>query len=161
MTTYAEARTLFVSLRLVIAMILLGMCVPAFAALGGDLDSIEADRAQMKAQTTVTQSSNYAVHEMKSDLGTVVREYVTSDGRVFAVSWHGTSMPNMKQILGSYFQQYTAGAEAARAARPGRRPLNIQQPGLVVQNSGHIHAYTGRAYDPGLLPTGVTANAIQ
>lgn len=141
--------------------IFLTPAMPAFAALGGNLSSVESDRAQMKAQVNITQAGPYSVHEIKSDLKTVVREYVASDGRVFAVAWSGPFMPDMRQILGTYFQQYSAGAQTVRSSRPGRHPFNLQTPGLVVQNSGHMRAYVGRAYDPGLLPSGVTADAIR
>ena len=144
-----------------IVFFLLGVCLPALAALGGDVSSVEADRAKMKAEISVTQSDAYAVHEIKTPTRMVVREYVSSDGRVFGVAWQGPFMPDMKQILGTYFQQYSTAAREAKAGRPGRRPVEIQQPGLVVESSGHMHSYSGRAYDPGLVPSGVTANAIR
>jgi len=141
--------------------VMLGFCLPAVAALGGDVSSVEADRAKMKAEISVKQADAYAVHEMKASAGTLVREYVSQEGRVFGVAWQGSFIPDMKQILGTYYQQYAAAAKAARAARRGRGPLNIQQPGLVFENSGHMHSYSGRAYDPGLLPSGVTPDAIR
>jgi len=131
------------------------------AALGGDASSVETDRAKMKAEVSVTQSDAYAVHEIKAPTRMVVREYVSGDGRVFGVAWQGPFMPDMKQILGTYFQQYSAAAREVRAGRPGRRPLDIQQPGLVVESSGHMHSYSGRAYDPGLVPSGVMPDAIR
>jgi hypothetical protein len=117
---------------------------PAFASLGGNLSSVETDGAQMKAQT-----------------GTVVREYVSPEGRVFGVTWQGPFIPSMQQLLGTYFKQYTAGVKAQHDAGPGRRPLSIQQPNLVVHNTGHMRSFYGRAYDPGLLPEGITANTIR
>jgi Protein of unknown function (DUF2844) len=143
------------------ALLVLGFSLPARAALGGNLDSVEADRAHMQAEIKVTQSDAYAVHEIKAPTGTVVREYVSPDGHVFGVAWQGPFMPDMKQILGTYLHQYSAAAKAQKAGRPGHRPLNIQEPGLVVQNSGHMRFYSGRAYDPGLLPQGVGAEAIR
>jgi len=160
MKTLLERRVHFGSLLMVLIG-LVGVSCPALAALGGDVSSVEADRAHMKAEITVTQAEAYAVHEMKAPGGTVVREYVSSDGRVFGVAWQGSFIPDMKQLLGTYYQQYAAAAKAARTARRGRGPLNIQQPGLVFENSGHMHAFSGRAYDPGLLQQGVSANDIR
>lgn len=141
----------------------LALALPAFATLGGDELSVEADRTQMKAiaTTQVTKADGYSVHEIKAPSGTVVREYVSSEGRVFGVAWSGPFIPNMQQLLGSYFQQYSAGVKAHHEAARGRQPLSIQQPGLVVVNTGHMRSFHGRAYDPGLLPQGVTANAVR
>lgn len=135
-------------------------CLPALAALGGDVSSIEADSAHMKASINVTQSDGYEVHEMKATSGTVVREFVSPTGRVFAVAWYGPFMPELQQILGSYFQQYSSALQSQKK-HYGRAPLNIQQPGLVVQESGRMRAYVGRAYIPEMLPAGMKADEIK
>ena len=144
---------------------LLGVSLPASASLGGDVSSLESDRVQMKASAQVMQHGAYEVHEMQVPGGTVVDEYLSPQGTVFAVSWHGQFPPPMQQVLGTYFQQYSAALQAqASQAQPkmyGHRPLNIQQQGLVVQTSGHMRAHSGRAYLPGLLPQGMTVNQIQ
>ena len=144
-----------------IAIMTLGLCLPAFAALGGDLSSVQADQAHMKASLKTTTSQAYTLQEIKTPAGTIVHEFVSADGRVFAVAWHGPFMPPMEQILGTYLQQYSAGVQAHHAAHVGRSPLNIQEPGLVVQNSGHQRAFFGRAYIPGMLPAGVTPDQIR
>ena len=138
----------------------LALSVPAFASLGGNVNSIEADRARMNASVNVTQQANYAVHEMQSPGGTTVKEFVSPDGNVFAVSWQGQFPPQMQQILGSYFNQYSA-AISAQPKHYGHRPLNIQQPGLVIQTGGHMRSYFGRAYVPDMLPAGVKADDIK
>ena len=137
-----------------------GLSLPGFAALGGDQSSVQADQAHMRASLKTTAGSAYTLHEIKTGMGTVVHEFVSPDGRVFAVAWHGPSMPPMQQILGTYFQQYSALVQAHHAAHGGRRPVNIQQPGLVVQNSGHPRGFFGRAYVPEMLPPGVTPDQI-
>ena len=139
----------------------LALSLPAFASLGGDVTSVQPDSAHLKASIKVTPSSAYAVHEMKSPMGTTVREFVSPDGRVFAVAWRGPAMPPMQQILGTYFQQYSAAVQAHHAAQVGRRPLNVQQPGLVVQSGGRPRGFFGRAYIPGILPQGITPDQIR
>ena len=134
---------------------------PAAAVLGGDESSVAADMAEMKATVKVTPGAAFAVHEVKASSGPVVREYVTPAGRVFGVAWQGASIPDLHQLLGAYFQQYSDAAQAAKAGHPGRRPLNIQLPGLVVQTGGHMRALYGRAYDPSLLPQGVSADEVR
>ena len=142
-------------------LLMLAFSFPAFAALGGDESSVATDMAQMKSTVKVTPGDAFAVHEMKGSGGSVVREFVSPAGRVFGVAWQGPSIPDLHQLLGTYFQQYSAAAQAAKAGHPGRRPLNIQLPGLVVQTSGHMRAFYGRAYDPSLLPQGVSADAVR
>ncbi|MGB0080450.1 MAG: DUF2844 domain-containing protein, partial [Terracidiphilus sp.] len=128
---------------------LLGFSLPASASLGGNISSVETDRAQMRANVQVTQHDSYEVHEIAIPGGTVVDEYVSAEGTVFAVSWHGQFPPPMQQILGTYFQQYSAALQTQSSSQPkmyGHRPLHIQQPGLVVETSGHMRAHAGRAY---------------
>ena len=134
--------------------------LPVAASLGGSKASVEADRALMSANVSVTTNSNYEVHQIQAPEGTVVDEYVSSTGTVFAVAWHGHFLPNMQQILGSYFSQYS-GALQSQQRQYGRHPLNIQQQGLVVQTGGHMRNYFGRVYITSLLPAGVNADQIQ
>ncbi|MGA9354454.1 MAG: DUF2844 domain-containing protein [Terriglobales bacterium] len=132
----------------------------AFGALGGDVASVAADRAQMKAGDVQKQTSSYAVHELQGESGTVVREYVSPSGNVFAVAWQGQFFPDMQELLGTYFDQYSAAVKANKEARVGRRPLNVQLPGLTVQLNGHMRAYHFRAYVPQQVPAGVKQEGL-
>jgi hypothetical protein len=134
--------------------------LPALASLGGNTNSVEADRAQMNAAVRVSQHDTYAVDEIRAPEGTVVKEFVSPEGKVFAVAWHGQFPPQMQQILGAYFQQYTAALQAQQK-HYGHPPLDIETPSLVVQTGGHMRAYAGRAYLPDSLPPGLTADQIQ
>ena len=134
---------------------------PASAVLGGDVSSVQTDMAHMKGSVRLTQTGPYTIHEIQTPTGTTVREYVSGQGTVFGVAWQGPFIPDLQQLLGTYFQQYSAGVQAHKAKYVGRRPLSIQQPGLVVQTGGHMRAYFGRAYVPELVPQGVTIEEIQ
>jgi hypothetical protein len=102
--------------------------------------------------TVAAAPAPFTVQEHSLPSGTVVRQYV-ANGTVFAVSWQGPSMPDLRRLLGdSYFTQYR---QAAPASRSGRGHLHVQDPGLVVQSSGHMRAFSGKAYVPQLLPRGV------
>ncbi len=142
-------------------LVILAFSLPSFAELGGYADSVEADRAKMKASTKVTENKSYAVHEITTPAKIVVREYVGPDGRVFGVAWRGPFLPDLSQIFGSYFQQYANAVRAEHRSYGGRRPVDIQQPGLVVQGGGHMLGHFGRAYVPAMLPEGVTSNEIR
>lgn len=143
-------------------LLVLGLPFPALAALGDASNSVQADQARMRADLRIIQEAAYTIHEMKSPTGTVVREYVSrADGRVFGIAWQGPFVPDLKQLLGAYFQQYSQAAKAQRESQVGRHPLNIQEPGLVVQTAGHMRAFSGRAYDPRLIPAAVSENDIR
>jgi hypothetical protein len=134
----------------------------ASAELGGDVASVQTDRARMRgALVRITSNDRYSLHEMQTESGTLVREYVSPAGKVFAVAWQGPLLPDLRQVLGPYFERYVQGAQAAVANRTGRAPLLVELPDLVVQNSGRQRAFTGRAYVPQMVPQGVTSNDIQ
>jgi hypothetical protein len=143
------------------ALALSSFCLPAMGALGGDLNSVQQDKTRMKATVQVKQMTAYAVHEIKDTHGTMLREYVSPEGRVFGVAWQGPFMPDLHQVLGAYLPQFSAAVQEDHAKRPGRHPLNIKQPGLVVETSGHMRAYYGRAYVPEMVPQAVNAGEIR
>ncbi len=144
-----------------VVLVILAFSLPSFAELGGYADSVEVDRAKMKASTKITQNKSYAVHEITTPNKIVVREYVSANGRVFGVAWRGPFLPDLSQIFGSYFQQYADAVKAEHRAYSGRRPVDIRQPGLVVQGGGHMLGHFGRAYVPTMLPEGVSSDAIR
>ena len=162
MKTYMHGLNAALVRGLAVALLMtLGLPFLAFAALGGSLDSVQADQAHFKANRGITEGGVYAVHELTTPTDIVVREYVSPGGRVFGVTWRGPFIPDMQQLLGGYFPQYVVAAKAERERRVGRAPLNIQLPGLVVQTGGHMRAYFGRAYDPELLPAGASSDDVR
>jgi Protein of unknown function (DUF2844) len=142
-------------------LLMLTLPLPALAALGGDVSSVQEDQAQMKGTLKTTEADAYTVHEITVPGNTVVKEYASPAGKIFAITWHGQFIPNMQQLLGTYFDQYAQAAKEQRESHPGRHPLNIQQSGLVVQSGGHMRSYMGRAYVPDMVPHGVNVGALQ
>ena len=134
-------------------------CEPAWAALGGDMESVDSDQGAMNATEQIAASTeNYTVYELQTEAGTVVREYLSLDGSVFAVSWQGPLLPNLRQLLGGYFTRYT---EAAQKQSGGHGHLVVRLPDLVVESSGHMRAFFGRAYLPKAMPQGMTVADIK
>ena len=133
------------------------VALPAFAALGGDDASVAADHVHLKGSLKIARAQRYTVHEIQTPYGTVVREYVSPEGKVFAVAWSGPTMPDLRQVLGAHFDDYVN----AVAKRARRGPVQILQPGLVVQSSGRMRAFVGNAYLPEVLPQGVGAGEIR
>jgi hypothetical protein len=132
------------------------------AALGGPASSVQDDRVRMQgALRQVVRSGPYTLHEMQSAAGVVVREYVSDGGTVFAIAWQGSSFPDMRQLLGPYFDRYHAEAERLVRARHGHGPLTVDLGDVVVQTAGHNRSFTGRAILPGSLPQGVGIDSIR
>lgn len=148
-----------------IALLLAGACAglaatwaaPAVAALGGDASSAQADQLSMKASARSTATGRFTVHELQAPSGTTVREFASPAGKVFAVTWQGPWVPDLRQILGDYFEPYV---QAAQAKRAGRGPLEIRSGGLVAQSGGRMRAFAGRAYVPELMPADVSADDL-
>jgi hypothetical protein len=128
----------------------------ASATLGEPEVSIQADGAKLQSSVKMTDQSLYHMHEMTLASGTVVREFVGLDGKVFAVSWRGPYMPNLRQTLGKYFDVM----KATPRTRVDRNRVQLQQDDLVVQNGGHMLAFSGRAYLISAIPAGVTVGDL-
>src|SRR5271169_3008539 len=141
----------------IFAMLLLPF--PASASLGGDVTSVQTDQAKMQGSLRTSSNNTYTFHEIQASTGIAVKEYVSPAGKVFAVTWQGPFHPDLRQLLGMYFDQFSQAEQAQRAQRRG--PVLIQQAGLVVQISGHMRSFWGRAYVPQMLPPGVHAEDIR
>jgi hypothetical protein len=146
----------------IIATILVALPSSASASLGGDSTSVDADRVRVQgALLRIVRSDAFTVHEVQSSSGTTIREYMGPTGTVFAVAWEGPWLPNLRQLLGPYFETYQRAAQTGPANRRARGSLRIDLPDLVVQMSGHPRAFSGRAYVPRLMPQRVQAESIR
>lgn len=132
------------------------------AALGGSASSVTADRVKMQAALLrIEAAQGYTLHEIQSAAGTAVREYVSSSGDVFAVAWNGPAMPDLQQLLGDSFATYQGAVKTWRATRRARGPLSIDTGDFVIQVSGHMRSFSGRAYLKRLMPAGAQLAAIR
>jgi hypothetical protein len=132
------------------------------ASIGGTASSIESDRVRMQgALTQIVRSGPYTVHEMQSAAGIVVREYVSDAGTVFGIAWRGATFPDMRQLLGPYFERYHAEADRLARSRRGHGPLTVDLGDLVVQSAGHNRAFSGRVYLAEAAPRGVGIESIR
>ena len=149
-------------LTLALAMILNHLDpLEVWAALGKTAASVEQDRSLMKGQRHSGASTGYSI-ETISVAGMTIREYVSSDGLVFAVAWRGTGAPDLKLLFGEYFDEYRDGVAAVRSRTPMMRgPLVVKTPNLVVERGGHSRYLWGRAFIPGALPKGLATEDIE
>lgn len=125
----------------------------ASAALGEPEPSVQADAQGLKASIEATDLGAYHVHEMRLASGTAVREYSRPNGTVFAVTWTGPFVPDLRRLLGRYFEAFAA---APPAARGDHHHLKVHLGDLSVEVSGHMRAFAGRAYLPAQIPSGVS-----
>jgi hypothetical protein len=146
----------------IIVVALLVLPASVSASLGGNITTVESDRVQMKAaQLRIIRASAYTFHELQSPTGVTIREYYSSSGTVFGVAWQGAWPPDMRQLLGTYFDRFQRANEAARKTRRTRGVLVIDDGDLVVQITGHARSFSGFAYAPRLLPQGVQTDVIR
>jgi hypothetical protein len=141
-----------------IAAAVAALAVPARASLGGNEASVQADAQQMDGGVRVTPGDRYTVYEIARRSGVVVREYLSPTGIVFAVAWEGPWMPDMRVVLGTYFDRYS---QAHRPKRGHHRSFAVEEPDFVVHARGHMRAFYGEAYVLTLLPAGVDALEIR
>ncbi len=140
--------------RGLLAGVALTLGAPAFAGLGADRASVATDSAQLHATVQAVPLQSYDIHEITTDTGIAVREYVSRAGTVFAVSWSGPVLPDLRTLLAAHFARY---AEALSQPHVGlRKSLAIATPELVLQSGGHLRAYRGWAYLPAMLPPGTS-----
>jgi hypothetical protein len=135
--------------------------LPVWAALGGDASSVQADQAKMQGTLRSTSAEAYTVHEIQTAAGVAVKEFASPTGKVFAVTWQGPVHPDLRQLLGNYFDPYVQALQEQRAQRHGHGPVLVQQAGLVVQIAGHVRSFMGKAYVPQMVPAGVRAEELR
>jgi len=155
------------SLRPLRTLLLAALMVPnpwtlqaAQAALGSDAASITADAADARGDEVVTALPLFELHVISTGDGLRISEYVDHAGIVFAVTWAGPVLPDLRALLGASYARFAA-ALAAQGPTASHRSLRVTTTDLVVENSGHMRALTGRAYLPARLPAGVAVTDVR
>jgi hypothetical protein len=147
------------SKKLLGAMLITACLLPCYswAALGGDAASVLSDQSVLQAGFRSTVAAGYTVDELSLTSGTLIREYIGPTGMVFGVAWQGPVMPDLQQILGTYFNRYVSSAQK----HVGMGPLVISEPDFFAQSGGRMRSFAGMACLPLFLPHGVTTSAIK
>jgi hypothetical protein len=131
----------------------------AFALLaGGSCFATLGSAPSLPAGASMQPASGAARGSYLLPSGTVVTEYATAQGVVFAVTWSGPVTPDLKSLLGPYFDRYVQ-SQRGRAASP-HTPLRIAAPDLKVVAGGHQGAMRGAAWLPALVPAGFDTGAL-
>jgi Pyruvate/2-oxoacid:ferredoxin oxidoreductase gamma subunit len=71
-------------------------------------------------------------------------------------------MPNLEQILGTYFAQYESALQSQRSStqRGGHNHVEVRASSLVVHSRGHMGQFSGIAYVPALLPANLSVSEL-
>ncbi len=137
-------------------------CAPsAQAALGAPAADASADGQVLQPAHMLrsAQPSSISDTTVTTPSGVTVHEYAGSDGIVFAIAWSGPTIPDLENLLGSYFPAYRTWLQAHPG--PGyRAPVAVHDPSIVAHAAGHMRAYSGSAYAPALVPAGVDLAAL-
>jgi hypothetical protein len=142
----------------VLLILMLG-AVPMWAALGEPESTVSADGQFLRGQIRDEVHPGYRLHQITDPSGGVIREYVSPAGKVFGISWQGPFVPNMQQLLGTYFTYVQQYAQAQTGRHSG--PLSMQKDDFVFTCGGHMRWRYGRAYVPSLLPTNLSPEVVQ
>ena len=108
--------------------------------------------AATKTTAGAVDHATYTDLEKTLDSGTVVHEYLDVSGTVFAVSWSGPFLPNLKELLGAHFDTMVAHVNKTPGA--GRSQLVMKRDDVVIISGGHMGSFEGKAWIPAKLPAG-------
>jgi hypothetical protein len=128
------------------------------AALGGLPEQFNTEGATVVSSVSSARW-NYVVRDTTLAGGTQVREYISDGGIVFALTWDGPFLPDLKALLGKYFDIMVA--ESARTSRAGRSPMAINLPEVVINSGGHMRAFEGSAWIPAEFPAGFSVDDLR
>ncbi|WP_082522116.1 DUF2844 domain-containing protein [Ramlibacter sp. Leaf400] len=127
-----------------------------WAALGEPAAALArvAGTTSVTAQTPA--GARYTQLTRRLESGTEVREYADAAGTVFAVSWSGPFLPDLRALLGTHFaalEEHASGVGRASA-------VSIQRPEVAILSGGRMGAFQGRAWLPRQLPAGFDPRAV-
>jgi len=156
----SSIRSLYRAL-LAASVVCVGLCAgrTANATLGGDAASIAINDQHLGGVKHVLERASAGAverHELRLPSGTVVHQYVSPAGIVFAVTWSGPRMPDLRELMGTYFDKM---AQAQRAPTGGHNLVIRKGDDLVVKGVGHPGSFSGRAWVPSLVPAGVNVES--
>jgi len=131
---------------------------PAWAVLGESADSVHTDQQHVRGKLISIARQGYTLNQIAAPDGMVIREYASTDGRIFGVAWQGPTMPDLSQLLGSHFAEFQ---QALRSGGRRRGPVMVHVDQFVLESGGHLRAFHGRAYLTNLLPDNVSEAVVK
>ena len=123
----------------------------AKASLGSQSKSLKVFQGRMNLYSVSNQDSGPIQ----------VKEYNNPQGKVFAVTWRGANIPDLKETFGAHYDDFNAAIKKAKEKHRGHGPLQITYKNLHIELSGKMRSIRGRAWLLSELPQGVTSNDLQ
>jgi|APCry1669189034_1035192.scaffolds.fasta_scaffold05507_3 hypothetical protein len=120
------------------------------AELGSNIASVMAEQKGFNSQLTTSNQNGATVYTLTLPSGTVIQEYASANGVIFALSWSGPELPNLQAILGNHFKDYLTGIKQSRGA------FSINTESIAIQSAGMMGAFQGFALLPKQAPVGFT-----
>ena len=114
--------------------------------------------SEAKASTATGQAGVGAVREVDGVSGVTLTEYVNADNQVFAVAWSSNRIPDLKNVFGSYFDEYSNAWNHRHSL--GLHTVHLETPNLKVDLSGINGTLHGLAWLPALIPQGVVIHEL-
>ena len=99
--------------------------------------------------------TGFTIYTQAISPGLVLKEYLTTNANVFAITWKGPSLPNFQVVLGAYYSNYLT------ALQNNPRAIFFQDDNIVIESGGVMGGYVGRAYLPKQFPAGMTPANLQ
>ena len=130
------------------------------SALTAAVKPVAVTAARKSAALNGERSSFYSVHELQLENGTLVREYATPSGLVFAVTWVGPVLPDLSVLLGEFFSTFKLETGQTRMTRSRGAPVSFERDGVIVSSRGRMRNFEGYAYAPAFVPSGVNINDV-
>jgi Protein of unknown function (DUF2844) len=128
--------------------------VDARATLGADGASVAANEHNLGAVRQVAKVAAGERHDLQLPNGVQVHEYLSPSGAVYAVTWSGPRVPDLRELLGPYFAQLEG-----RRSNGAHNQMTLSGADLEVRSVGHGRSFSGRAWVPSLVPPGVDVDA--
>lgn len=134
---------------------LLALPLASQAELGGNLASINQEQKTFGSTLSSSPQTGYTIYSQTINPGLVLKEYLATNGNVFAITWKGPNLPNFQVVLGAYYSNYLT------ALQNNPRAIFVQNDNIVIESGGVMGGYLGRAYLPKQFPVGMTPADLQ
>lgn len=134
----------------------------AWAALGGLEQDVAHEGQSVPPHSTLGHAllaSPLGIHQQTiMDARNITITEFSVNSVVFALRWTGPTLPDYAVFLANYFPAYQQAQPLAQGHY--RQPIAIRLNHLVVHANGHMGAYQGSAYDPTLVPSGLSLSVL-
>jgi hypothetical protein len=127
----------------VIALVVLGFPLPAFAALGACEQWVQDDRVRLRVQLKTIAAGAYTIDELTSPLDHVDREYVSPTGIFFGRLVTGDFPRGHEDSSGKLLWAVLLGSEATAGDPSQAFPSRHHKPSLMVQSACHLRGCYG------------------